>query len=167
VRKAPLSSSAAVLLAVDTPLFWIALGGGLAGVTLSLTVTSWLILRRADDKTRNLLRRIAHLPLRQKFHLMFRLARDQRIPLPLRAVPPAVVLYLAMPIDLIPDFIPVLGHLDDLLIMLVGVALLLRFVPRRVLEDHIARLEMTQAREGTAPSDIPPRPDAHEPPHCR
>jgi uncharacterized membrane protein YkvA (DUF1232 family) len=140
-----------MLLAVDTPVFWIALGGGLAGVTLSLTVTGWLILRRADDKTRDLFGRIARLPLKQKFRLMFRLARDPRIPLPVRAIPPAVVLYLAVPIDLIPDFIPVLGHLDDLLIMLVGVGLLLRFVPRCVLEDHIARLEMTQASEETAP----------------
>jgi uncharacterized membrane protein YkvA (DUF1232 family) len=46
-----------------------------------------------------------------------------------------------MPLDIIPDFIPVIGHLDDVLVLLVGVAVLLRFTPRAVLEEHLARLE--------------------------
>jgi uncharacterized membrane protein YkvA (DUF1232 family) len=46
-----------------------------------------------------------------------------------------------MPIDLIPDFIPIVGHIDDLLVMLVGVSLFLRFTPRHVLEEQLRRLE--------------------------
>jgi uncharacterized membrane protein YkvA (DUF1232 family) len=57
----------------------------------------------------------------------------------------ALVLYLAMPLDLIPDFIPVIGHLDDLLIVLIGAGLLLRSIPRYVIEEHVSRYEARRA----------------------
>jgi Protein of unknown function (DUF1232) len=41
------------------------------------------------------------------------LTRDKRVPLRLRVLPPAFVLYLASPLDVIPDFIPVIGLIDD------------------------------------------------------
>ena len=48
----------------------------------------------------------------------------------------AMILRCALsPIDLIPDFIPVLGYLDDLVIVPVGIALLLKMIPREVLEE--------------------------------
>jgi uncharacterized membrane protein YkvA (DUF1232 family) len=51
-----------------------------------------------------------------------------------------------MPLDVIPDFIPILGQLDDVFIVLIGLGLLLRFTPRGILEEHLARLERTQRR---------------------
>jgi uncharacterized membrane protein YkvA (DUF1232 family) len=75
------------------------------------------------------------------------LLRDRRVPIRLRALVPAVVVYLATPIDIIPDFVPVLGHLDDIVVLLVAGGLLARFVPRPVLDDHIARLEAEAARD--------------------
>jgi uncharacterized membrane protein YkvA (DUF1232 family) len=57
-----------------------------------------------------------------------RLRRDPRVPRSVRAVIVLTGVYLASPVDLIPDFIPVLGALDDLLI----VGLALRFAARRV-----------------------------------
>ncbi len=101
----------------------------------------WLLWRRADDASRRLIKRVSRLPLRGKLRLALALARDRRIPLPIRGLPPALVLYLALPLDIVPDFIPVLGQLDDLLILGVGLALLLRFTPRQVLEERIALLE--------------------------
>jgi uncharacterized membrane protein YkvA (DUF1232 family) len=101
----------------------------------------WLLVRGLDDPSRSLVKRAAKLPLGSKFRLAARLARDRRVPAPLRLIPPALVLYLATPIDIIPDFIPVVGYLDDVLIVLVAAGLLLRFVGRDVLEEHIARLE--------------------------
>ncbi len=97
--------------------------------------------RRDGSEERALVRRILRLPLRRKLHLALALVRDSRIPLVVRAIPPGLILYLATPIDLIPDFIPVVGHLDDVVILIVGVGLLLRFTPRDVLEEHVSRLE--------------------------
>jgi uncharacterized membrane protein YkvA (DUF1232 family) len=97
--------------------------------------------RHGDAAGRALVERTLRLPLRHKLRLALALVREPRIPLLVRAVPPALVLYLAMPLDIIPDFIPVIGHLDDALVLLLGVAMLLRLTPRAVLEEHVARLE--------------------------
>ncbi|MBI5289289.1 MAG: DUF1232 domain-containing protein [Chloroflexi bacterium] len=114
---------------------------------LLLAVGLWLLWRRATREERRLIKRITRLRFASKLRLARRLATDRRIPLALRAIPPLLVLYLAMPIDIIPDFIPVLGQLDDALIILVGVALLLRFAPRSAIEGHLAGLE---AADGAA-----------------
>ncbi len=47
----------------------------------------------------------------------------------------AVVAYLFSPIDLIPDFLPIVGHLDDLLLVPAGLALVIRLTPSQVLEE--------------------------------
>jgi len=113
---------------------------GLVLVSLAC-LAAWLIWRRADEASRGLVRRIARLPWRAKLRLALGLARDRRIPLGLRLLPPALVLYLALPLDVVPDFVPVLGQLDDLLIVGAGLGLLLRFTPRSVLEEQVVRLE--------------------------
>ena len=61
--------------------------------------------------------------------------RHPRTPWAARAFAAVVTAYALSPIDLIPDFIPVLGYLDDLLIVPVGVWLLLKMIPRDVLEE--------------------------------
>jgi uncharacterized membrane protein YkvA (DUF1232 family) len=118
----------------------------LATLCILLGVAAWRMWRRGGPEERALVRRIVRLPLRSKLRLALALARDSRIPLVVRAIPPGLVLYLATPIDLIPDFIPVIGHLDDMVILIVGVGLLLRFTPRDVLEDHVARLESAERK---------------------
>lgn len=59
-------------------------------------------------------------------------ARDPATPMLLRALALAVAAYALSPIDLIPDFIPVLGYLDDLLIVPLGLWLVLRWLPPAV-----------------------------------
>ena len=120
---------------------WIAVAAGAAALLVALGAAAWWVRRHGDAASRALTERILRLPLRDKLRLALALVRERRIPLLVRAVPPALVLYLAMPLDIIPDFIPVIGHLDDALVLLLGMALLLRFTPRAVLEEHIARLE--------------------------
>jgi uncharacterized membrane protein YkvA (DUF1232 family) len=58
---------------------------------------------------------------------------DPRTPWYARAVLVVVVAYALSPIDLIPDFIPVLGQLDDLLLLPLGIALVIRLLPPDVL----------------------------------
>ena len=56
-------------------------------------------------------------------------ARDPRVPLPARVLAWAVAAYALSPVDLIPDFIPVLGYLDDLVLVPLGIALVIRVIP--------------------------------------
>ena len=65
--------------------------------------------------------------------------RDPRVPLPARIFAALVVGYAFSPIDLIPDPIPILGYLDDLVLVPLGVALALRMIPPEVLAECRAR----------------------------
>jgi uncharacterized membrane protein YkvA (DUF1232 family) len=119
---------------------WLLVG---LGVMTLLTGAMGLLLRRSIRKLGQnpLARRIGALPLRAKLALIQRLIRDRRVPWWAKALLPALALYLAMPFDLIPDFIPVLGYIDDLFVVLLAATLLLRAVPRAVIEDNLKALE--------------------------
>jgi uncharacterized membrane protein YkvA (DUF1232 family) len=62
-------------------------------------------------------------------------ARDPRTPWYAKAVIICTVAYAFSPIDLIPDFIPILGHLDDVILVPAGIALAIRLIPAEVLEE--------------------------------
>jgi uncharacterized membrane protein YkvA (DUF1232 family) len=62
-------------------------------------------------------------------------ARDQRVKWYAKVLAAAVATYALSPIDLIPDFIPVLGYLDDLLIVPLGILLAIRLIPPPVMAD--------------------------------
>ena len=62
-------------------------------------------------------------------------ARDRRTPWHAKAVAAAVAAYALSPIDLIPDFIPVLGYLDDLVIVPLGILLAIRLIPADLMEE--------------------------------
>jgi len=89
----------------------------------------------------DLRRRIMKLPIRAKLRLAWRLFRDPDTPALAKGVMPAVLVYLASPIDIIPDFIPVLGQLDDVLVLAGGLGLVLWLTPGHVIEDHLSELE--------------------------
>lgn len=65
-------------------------------------------------------------------------ARHPRTPWYAKALAACVVAYAASPVDLIPDFIPVLSCLDDLVLVPAGVALVIRLVPRDVWDECLA-----------------------------
>jgi uncharacterized membrane protein YkvA (DUF1232 family) len=69
--------------------------------------------------------------------------RDPRVPWHAKLFVACVVGYAFSPIDLIPDFIPVLGYLDDLILVPLGVMLALRMIPADVLEDSRKRAQET------------------------
>ena len=72
--------------------------------------------------------------------------RDPRVPWYARLLAACVVAYALSPIDLIPDFIPVLGYLDDLLLVPLGIAIALRLIPPDVLADCRAQAQATLDR---------------------
>ena len=66
-------------------------------------------------------------------------ARDPRVPWLAKAVAAAVAAYALSPIDLIPDFIPVLGYLDDAVLVPLGILLAVRLIPAPVMADLRAK----------------------------
>lgn len=73
-------------------------------------------------------------------------ARDPRVPRIAKAVAAVVAAYALSPIDLIPDFIPVLGYLDDLILVPAGILLAIRLIPGPVLADLRARAAVLAER---------------------
>jgi uncharacterized membrane protein YkvA (DUF1232 family) len=88
-------------------------------------------------------KRAMRLPLAHRFRLAWRLAVSPRVPLRARLPLALLLMYLAMPLDIIPDFIPVLGQLDDVLVAGIAVWWFLRTCPPEVALDEIERLEST------------------------
>ncbi len=81
--------------------------------------------------------------LKRETMALYFVYRDPRTPWYAKAWALVVVAYALSPIDLIPDFVPVLGYLDDLILVPAGIALAIRLIPAGVMEA--ARLAATQA----------------------
>jgi uncharacterized membrane protein YkvA (DUF1232 family) len=73
--------------------------------------------------------------LQAEVYALYLTCRDPRVPWYAKGVAVCVVSYALSPIDLIPDFIPVLGYLDDLLLIPLGIALALRLIPPVVMVE--------------------------------
>ncbi|MNT25661.1 hypothetical protein D3C72_1611900 [compost metagenome] len=79
--------------------------------------------------------------LKRKVLILYFAYKDERTPWTAKIFALCVVAYAFSPVDLIPDFIPVLGYLDDLILIPLGVAVTLRMIPRPVIEDCTIRAE--------------------------
>ena len=84
--------------------------------------------------------------LKRDAHAVWLAARDPRTPWYTKALALAVAGYAFSPIDLIPDFIPILGYLDDLILVPAGLWMVLRLIPPEVLADHRAAAEAAADR---------------------
>lgn len=83
---------------------------------------------------------MAHLPKFIKLYV--RLFKDRRVPLYLKVIVVLAFVYLISPIDLIPDFfVPVLGQVDDLFVLTLGLKWFLKKCPREVLMEHVHQIE--------------------------
>jgi uncharacterized membrane protein YkvA (DUF1232 family) len=116
--------------------FWLLVALALVALALSLAAL-WLRSFRLTPAVR----RVLALPWRRKLTLLRLLLSDGRVSAWTKVALPALVLYLALPIDIIPDFIPLVGHLDDLLLVVLLVTVFSRAIPTQVMEEHLGALE--------------------------
>ncbi|AMW99266.1 YkvA family protein [Rummeliibacillus stabekisii] len=75
--------------------------------------------------------------LKQNLFVLYLSYKDPRTPWYAKAVAICVVAYAFSPIDLIPDFIPILGYLDDLVIVPLGILLALKLIPSIVIKEKL------------------------------
>jgi uncharacterized membrane protein YkvA (DUF1232 family) len=84
--------------------------------------------------------------IKRDTYAVYLACRDPRTPWYAKAFAGGVVAYALSPIDLIPDFIPVLGYLDDLILVPLGVALAVKMIPETVLVECRARAQIASER---------------------
>src|SRR6202045_4671810 len=83
--------------------------------------------------------------LRRDAHAVYLAAHDSRVPWYAKTLAIAVAGYALSPVDLIPDFIPVLGYIDDLIIVPLGIAVVVSLIPNEVMAEY--RTKADEARQ--------------------
>ncbi|WP_110517112.1 YkvA family protein [Herpetosiphon llansteffanensis] len=82
--------------------------------------------------------------LKQHISILLLAWRDPRVPWYVKALALCTLGYAFSPIDLIPDFIPVLGYLDDLLLLPLGIMLTIRLIPADVWQEYSLKAQQSQ-----------------------
>lgn len=76
--------------------------------------------------------------LRRDVHALYLAGRDPRVPWYAKLAALGIAVYALSPIDLVPDFIPVLGYLDELILLPLAIWLVLKLIPPDLLAEHRA-----------------------------
>ena len=84
--------------------------------------------------------------VKRDVHALYRAGRDPRVPWYAKALALCVAGYALSPIDLIPDFVPVLGYLDDVIIVPLGILLVVKLIPPEIMAEHRALAAAAQDR---------------------
>jgi uncharacterized membrane protein YkvA (DUF1232 family) len=84
--------------------------------------------------------------IRRDTHALWLASRDPRVPWYAKALAVAIAAYALSPIDLIPDFVPVLGYLDDAIILPLAIILVVRLIPPEVMAEHRAAAVSARGR---------------------
>ncbi|MFL0573722.1 YkvA family protein [Priestia megaterium] len=79
--------------------------------------------------------------LKKQLFILYLAYKDERVSWYIKLFTACVVAYAFSPIDLIPDFIPVLGYIDDIIIVPLGIMLALKMLPASVIEDCTIKAE--------------------------
>ncbi len=79
--------------------------------------------------------------LKTEVYALYLASKHSRTPWYAKVLAVLIIGYALSPIDLIPDFIPIVGYLDDLVLVPLGIALLIKIIPRDILEECRARAE--------------------------
>lgn len=84
--------------------------------------------------------------LKRDTHAIYLASRDPRVPWYAKALAIAVAAYALSPIDLIPDFIPVIGYLDDLIVVPLGIWLVVSLIPDEIMIEYRAKADAAGQR---------------------
>jgi uncharacterized membrane protein YkvA (DUF1232 family) len=76
--------------------------------------------------------------VKRDVHALYLAGRDPRVPWYAKALAAVVAGYALSPLDLIPDFIPIVGYLDDLILVPAGILLVVRLIPSEIMAEHRA-----------------------------
>src|SRR5215467_4183328 len=86
------------------------------------------------------------LLVKRDVHAIYCAARDPRVPWYAKALAICVAGYALSPIDLIPDFVPILGYMDDVIIVPLGILIVVRLIPPEIMAEHRAAAAAAQDR---------------------
>lgn len=89
--------------------------------------------------------------IKRDVHALYLASRDPRVPWYAKALAVLVAGYALSPIDLIPDFIPILGYLDDVILLPLGILLVIWLIPVSIMAEH---RELAAAGQGRPLSRI-------------
>lgn len=134
----------------------ISVASGLVLLYLALLVALWRAHRRDPDSVgmREALRLVPDV-----VRLLRRLAADRSLPRGVRLRLSLLIIYLISPVDLIPDFIPVLGYADDVIIVAIALRSVIRHAGRQAIEKHwpgtVEGLRIIQRLAGNASTNAP------------
>ena len=84
--------------------------------------------------------------IRRDVHAIYLASRDPRVPWYIKALAVCIAAYALSPIDLIPDFIPVLGYLDDAILLPFAILLVVRMIPPEIMAEHRAAAAVAAER---------------------
>jgi uncharacterized membrane protein YkvA (DUF1232 family) len=141
-------------------MFWLYVAlAALAGIILGSLLTLWYIRwlgRREPYGT------FLRLRTRRKITFFRLLLRDRhrQVPLYVKVIPILLVVYLSIPFDLVPDFVPVLGYLDDVALAMLALVLVIKLTPRPAV---LAMLQEAGGGVVVAQIDPPALPDTDRP----
>ena len=102
-----------------------------------ITIKLDIIVIKSSIKRRTKLEKIKAWAknLKRQLFILYFAYRDERIPWYVKLFTACIVAYAFSPIDLIPDFIPILGYLDDVIILPLGIMFALKMIPKDVISD--------------------------------
>ena len=115
----------------------------MAVVALFFALTAVLMLRWLGK--REPYSNFIKLRTRRKLTFVRLMMGDHRVPMYVTIIPVLLLVYLTSPIDLVPDFIPVLGYMDDVVIALLALALIIRLTSGPVVQDLLQRAALADA----------------------
>lgn len=113
-----------------------------------------MIVKKFKENIRKL--KVRTKELKKNLYVLYLAYKHPKTPWYAKALTALVVAYALSPIDLIPDFIPVLGYLDDLILVPAGITLSLKLIPKDIIEECRQREENEAAfkKQGIAASVV-------------